>query len=87
MVLLVSASEDSDAVGGGWTGRVTRQVESSASQTALDPGKGTASSMGKQSGRESALIQGLVSNSSNSSCSDYSRAQPAVSGIQESENQ
>lgn len=42
---------------------------------------------GKQSGRESALIQGLVSNSSNSSCSDYSRAQPAVSGIQESENQ
>lgn len=47
MVLLVSASEDSDAVGGGWTGRITCQVESSASQTALDPGKGTASSLGK----------------------------------------
>lgn len=47
MVLLVSASEDSDVVGGGWTGRVTHQVESSASQTALDPGKGTASSVRK----------------------------------------
>lgn len=47
MVLLVSASEDSDAVGGGWTGTVTHQVEPSASQTALDPGKGNASSLGK----------------------------------------
>jgi len=34
--------------GGGWTERVTRQVEPSAAQKTLDPGKGTASSLEKE---------------------------------------
>lgn len=64
VVFLVSASEDSDAVGGGWTGRVTHHVEESPpSQRALDPGKGTVSSLGKAKwhSTESGVIQGLVS--------------------------